>query len=77
MAEAYSKDVVQFLQRSLLRFGHKEEDHDECDNVKTGIKTESTNGVETVDKERERDAEKGGETQTGGDGETHAELTVR
>ena len=75
--DTYSKDVVEFLQRPLLCLRHEEEDHDEGDNVEAGVETESTNGVEAVDQEREGDTEESGKTQASSDGETHTKLTVR
>ena len=41
------KDIVELLERALLRLRHKEEDHEECGDVESGVEAKSSHVAES------------------------------
>ena len=70
------EDPVELLEGALHGLGDPEEDHDEGDDVETGVHAEGADGLGLLEQEWEGHGEDGGPAQTGGDGEGHAGLAV-
>ena len=73
----HGEDVIQLLERPLLRLGHPEENHHQRGQVQAGVKAERAEGVEGAEQAREGDGEHGGPEEARCHGPGHADLAVR
>lgn len=76
LADGDGEDPVELLEGALLGLRDEEKDHDEGNDVETGVEAKGTDGVETVEEEGERGTQNGGPEEASGDGEAHTGLTV-
>ena len=73
----YSKDVVQFFERTLLGLGYEQEDKTQGSNIKAGVKGECTDRVEGDEDTREGDGEDRSPEEASGDSPRHTNFTMR
>ena len=76
-ARRHGEDVVQLLERALLRLGHAEEDHHQRGQVERGVEDEGAERGEGAQQARERDGEHGRPEEAGRHRPGHADLAVR
>lgn len=72
----HGKDVVEFFESPLFRLGDEEEDHDQGDDIETGVKAEGTGWCECGEETREGDREDCGPEEAGCDGPAHTHFSV-
>lgn len=73
----HREDIIQLLERALLRLGHPQEDHHQRAHVQAGVEAKRARRPEHTQQPREGDGEHGGPAETGGDGPGHADFAVR
>jgi hypothetical protein len=72
----HRKDIIQLLERPLLRLRHEEEYHNQRRDIQARVEAEGTGGSEGREDARKTDGEHGGPEKTGCDGPAHAYLAV-
>lgn len=77
LAGGDGEDIVELLEGALLGLGNKEEDHDQGEDVEACVDAKGAQDARPLEQERESYAQHGGPEQTGCDGKTHANLSVR
>ena len=75
-ARRHGKDVVELLERALLRLGQPEEDHPEGGEVERGVEAKGTLGPEGAEHARQRQRQDRRPEVIGRDGPRHADLAV-
>ena len=70
------KDIIEFLERTLLGLGNPKENHNQSTHVKACVEAESAGGAKDLQDAREGDGKDSGPEQAGGDGPGHADFAV-
>jgi hypothetical protein len=71
-----SEDVVELFESALLRLRDPEEDHDQRDDVGSGIEAEYTCGAHGIEHERQEHRQDTGPEEASSDSPAHSNLTV-
>ena len=75
-ARRHGKDVVELLERALLRLGQPEEDHPEGGEVERGVEAKGTLGPKGAEHARQRQRQDRRPEVVGRDGPRHADFAV-